>query len=74
MGRPTNIKWDGQDGEGVWEQMIQINAKAKRSIASLGLDFVGSEVDAIWGCFYKDNDTGLWIQNTKFNRMLNHYL
>lgn len=39
--------------------MIQINAKAKRSVASLGLDFVGSEDNAIWGCFYKDNDTGL---------------
>lgn len=63
MGRLIKIKWDGQDGEGVLEQMIQINAKAKRSVASLGLDFVESEDNAIWGCFYKDNDTGLWIQN-----------
>jgi len=59
LGRLIKIKWDGQDGEGVLEQMIQINAKAKRSVASLGLDFVESEDNAIWGCFYKDNDTGL---------------
>lgn len=70
MRRPTEIKWDGQDGERVSEQIIQVSEETKRSVASLGPDFVGSEVYTILGCTYKDND----IINTRLGRKLNNYL
>ena len=64
-GKDSDARRDwGQEEKGTTEDEMagwhhQINAKAKRSVASLGLDFVESEDNAIWGCFYKDNDTGL---------------
>lgn len=38
---------------------MQASIKAKRSVTSLGPDWVGSEVYSVLGCFCEDNDTRL---------------